>query len=80
MAQIKGPKHVAGTNIRKYTINSNNNLKCVVLDCIFCSLYTYKLYKNCTNADQPNTTILFTFQSGDMFRLSQSHLQAFINY
>jgi hypothetical protein len=41
--------------------------------------YNYKVYKNFTKTDQSNTTILFIFQRGDMFRLSQSHPQASIN-
>jgi hypothetical protein len=39
MARIE-PKHVAGSNNVKYTINPNNN-HWVVLDYIFCNLYTY---------------------------------------
>ena len=39
MARIQ-PKHVAGSNNVKYTINPNNNYW-VVLDYIFCNLYTY---------------------------------------
>jgi len=34
-----GPKHLAGSNNVKYIINPNNN--CIVLDYIFCNLYTY---------------------------------------
>ena len=68
MAQ-REPKHVAGSNNVKYTINPNNHW--VALDYIFCNLYTYVtekslLFRDCRTIGRNKITIISSYPEKDV--------------